>query len=69
LSGKRYLILDRDTKYSAAFRTLIEGSGTEVIRLPPRSPNLNAYAEHFVRSINEECPGGSANQRRPALTS
>ena len=55
LLGKRYLILDRDTKYSAAFRKLIEGSGTEVIRLPPRSPNLNAYAERFVRSIKEEC--------------
>ena len=55
LSGKRYLILDRDTKYSAAFRKMIGGSGTAVIRLPPRSPNLNAFAERFVRSIKEEC--------------
>src|ERR1700688_2071593 len=55
LLGKRYLILDRDTKYSASFRNLIKGSGTEVIRLPPLSPNLNAYAERFVRSIKEEC--------------
>ncbi|MBA3774833.1 MAG: hypothetical protein H0X11_00075, partial [Betaproteobacteria bacterium] len=51
LSAKRYLILDRDTKYSAAFRKIISESGTAVIRLPPRSPNLNAYAERFVRSI------------------
>jgi putative transposase len=55
LLGKRYLILDRDTKYSASFHKLIKGSGTKVIRLPPRSPNLNAYAERFVRSIKAEC--------------
>ena len=34
---------------------LIAESRTAVIRLPPRSPNLNAYAERFVRSIKEEC--------------
>jgi len=55
LCGKRYLILDRDTKYTDRFRTLVRDSGTNVIRLPPRSPNLNAYAERFVRSIKEEC--------------
>jgi len=33
----------------------VEASGTEVIRLPPMSPNLNAYAERFVRSIEDEC--------------
>lgn len=55
LSAKRYLILDRDTKYSAAFRKVVGESGTAVIRLPPRSPNLNAFAERFVRSIKEEC--------------
>jgi len=55
LSAKRYLILDRDTKYSVAFRKMINESGTAVIRLPPRSPNLNAFAERFVRSIKDEC--------------
>ena len=55
LTGKSHLILDRDTKYSAQFRQLISESRTAVIRLPPRSPNLNAYAERFVRSIKEEC--------------
>ena len=54
LLGKRYLIVDRDTKYSQAFRGLLERGGIESIRLPPRSPNLNAYAERFVRSIKEE---------------
>ena len=44
LTGKSHLILDRDTKYTAQFRRLIAESRTAVIRLPPRSPNLNAYA-------------------------
>jgi transposase InsO family protein len=55
LRGKHYLIIDRDTKYTEQFRRLVRESGTEVIRLPPMSPNLNAYAERFVRSIKEEC--------------
>jgi putative transposase len=55
LTSKSHLILDRDTKYTAQFRRLIAESRTAVIRLPPRSPNLNAYAERFVRSIKEEC--------------
>src|SRR5258708_29981980 len=55
LSGKSHLILDRDAKYSRSFRRLIAESGTAVIRLPPRSPNLNAYAERIVRSIKDEC--------------
>jgi putative transposase len=55
LCGKRYLILDRDTKYSDAFRSFLVREGIKIIRLPPRSPNLNAFAERFVRSIKEEC--------------
>jgi putative transposase len=55
MRGKGYLILDRDTKYTDQFRRLIRDSGTNVIRLPPRSPNLNAYAERFVRSLRYEC--------------
>jgi putative transposase len=55
LHAKRYLIIDRDTKYSEQFRRLIRDNGTKVIRLPPMSPNLNAYAERFVGSIKEEC--------------
>jgi len=55
LYAKRYLIIDRDIKYSEQFQGLIGDSGTKVIRLPPMSPNLNAYAERFVRSIKDEC--------------
>ena len=54
--GKHYLSIDQDnTKYTEQFRRLIEDAGTQVIRLPPMWPNLNAYAERFVRSIKEEC--------------
>jgi len=55
LAEKRFLILDRDSKFSKAFRNLLKDAGVEVVRLPYRSPNLNAYAERFVRSIKDEC--------------
>jgi transposase InsO family protein len=55
LRGARYLILDRDTKYSAEFRNVLDREGIHLIRPPPRSPNLNAFAERFVRSIKSEC--------------
>jgi putative transposase len=55
LSGGQYLIHDRDGKYCPAFQQLIDAAGVERVPLPPRSPNLNAYAERWVRSIKEEC--------------
>jgi hypothetical protein len=55
LLGKRYLILDRDAKYCPAFRDFVQREGMEVIRLPPRSPNLNAYTERWVRGVRDEC--------------
>ena len=57
LASKRYVIVDRDTKYTQQFRKIVQESGMEVIRLPPMSPNLNAYLERFVRSIKNECLG------------
>jgi transposase InsO family protein len=57
LLGKRYLIIDRDTKYCDAFVHLLNGAGVKMVRLPAKSPNLNAYAERFVRTIKEECLG------------
>jgi putative transposase len=44
LRGKRYLILDRDTKYCDTFRGVLLREGIEVVRLPPRTPNLKACA-------------------------
>lgn len=55
LLGKKYLIVDRDPVYTAQFRRLLRDDGVELLRLPAKSPNLNAYAERFVRSIREEC--------------
>ncbi len=55
LAGKRFLIMDRDGNYSGEFRDFLERSGLDIVRLPPRSPNLNAYAERFVLSIKQEC--------------
>ena len=48
LRGCRYLLHDRDTKFCASFRELIESGSVETIRLPARSPNLNAFAERWV---------------------
>ena len=55
LLGKRYLIHDRDPLFTAEFLNLLAGVGVESVKLPPRSPNLNAYAERFVRTIKESC--------------
>ena len=63
LGSKRYLIIDRYTKYSERFRDFLVESGVEVIRLPPMSPNLNSYAERFVRSIKERMPGENVLRR------
>jgi len=51
----RYLLHDRDTKYTHSFRQMIKSGGVEPLRLPPRSPNLNAYAERWVKSVKDEC--------------
>ena len=55
LRVKKYLIHDRDPRYTKEFRELLEMAGIHSVRLPPRSPNLNAYAERFVLSIKSEC--------------
>jgi putative transposase len=55
LNGKRYLIHDRDPLFTAEFLNLLADVGVKSVKLPPRSPNLNAHAERFVRSIKESC--------------
>ena len=55
LSPGQYLIHDRDGKYCPAFQQLIDAAGITRVPLPPQSPNLNAYAERWVRSVKEEC--------------
>ncbi len=51
----RYLIMDRDAIFTAELRSFLKQEGVKAVRLPPRSPNLNAYAERFVRTIRESC--------------
>jgi transposase InsO family protein len=51
----RYLLHDRDAKYTESFRAIIKAGGVEPIALPARSPNLNAYSERWVRSVKDEC--------------
>lgn len=55
LTGFRHLIVDRDPLYTAHFRSLLAAAGVRLLYLPAQSPNLNAYAERFVRSIKREC--------------
>ena len=55
LGACRYLLHDRDAKYTESFRAIIKAVGVEPVALPPRSPNLNAYSERWVRSVKEEC--------------
>ena len=53
--GARYLIHDRDTKFCAAWRHALACGGVETVPIPPRSPNLNAFAERWVRTVKREC--------------
>jgi hypothetical protein len=54
LNGKRYVLMYRDTRFCVAFRNSLHDAGSEPVRLPPRSPNLNAHLERFMRSLKGE---------------
>jgi hypothetical protein len=51
----RFLIRDRDGKFTPAFDGVFDGNGTRVIRAPVRSPQANSYAERFVGTLRREC--------------
>jgi hypothetical protein len=55
LNGCRYLLHDRDQKFCREFRETLAAGGVKCTPIPARSPNLNAHAERWVRSIKEEC--------------
>ncbi len=54
LNDKRYLIMDRDPRFSEAFRSILQQADVEPVRLPPRSSNLNAFMERWMRSLKSE---------------
>ena len=54
-SGPRYLIRDNDDKFGKRFAAVAEGTEVEVVKIPPRSPNLNPICERFLRSVRREC--------------
>ena len=51
----RFLIHDRDTKFSRAFDSIFRSEGVEIVRTPIQAPNANAYAERWVGSVRREC--------------
>ena len=55
LESRRYLIHDRDTNFTDSFRAIVKSTDVEPLKLPARSPNLNAYAERWVKSVKDEC--------------
>jgi transposase InsO family protein len=55
MAHARFLLHDRDTKFSEAFAAVFRAAGIEHLKLPPQSPNLNAFAERWVRSVKDEC--------------
>jgi putative transposase len=54
LQGRRHLIIDRDSKFAPVFRGIVKAAGIKTVRLPPKAPNLNAYAERWVLSVKSE---------------
>jgi transposase InsO family protein len=55
LLPSHFALYDRDSKFCPSFRTILRSGGVQCLMLPARSPNLNAFAERWVRTVKSEC--------------